>query len=227
MDKLGIPFNERGLFLAVNKLVLEYMNGSQYDPSHDYEHIQRVVKYTHDLYVAEMKAGRVDPTLNVTTMYLSAMMHDVGEPKYLEKDRSQEEVVIEKLLECGAPLKLARVVANIAINVSFTREHTANDPSRIYAALQNHPELAFVQDADRLDALGPIGQGRVFVYGGANPDRRQQTIHTGVQLHLKRFQHYIPLMKTRAGRILAEKKWAWMENYRVEWHEDTDVSSVL
>ncbi|KAF1970119.1 hydrolase [Bimuria novae-zelandiae CBS 107.79] len=203
------------------------MYGDQYDPSHDYEHIQRVVKYTHELYLAEKKVGHVNPGTNITTMYLGAMMHDVGETKYLEKGRTQEEVVVEKMLECGATPKLANDVATIAVNVSFTREITATDRTRIHAIIEHHPELAFVQDADRLDALGPSGQARCFVYGGANPRRRQQTIHTSIQLHHKRFQYYVPLMKTRSGRVRAEQKWAWMEHHRQEWHEDTDVSTVL
>lgn len=227
MDKLFIPHHQRDLFLAVNKVVLDYMYGERYDPSHDYEHIQRVVKYTHELYTEEKAAGRLPPQLDMTTMYLAAMMHDVGETKYLEKGRTQEEVVVEKMLSCGASPDLANDVATIAVNVSYTREKNAADRTLIHAIIARHPELAFVQDADRLDAIGPSGQARCFVYGGANEVRRAQTIHTGVQLHHKRFQYYVAMMKTRSGREKAEGKWAWMENFRREWHEDTDVRAVL
>jgi uncharacterized protein len=227
MDKLAIPPHHRALFLAANKIVRDYMYGPQYDPSHDYEHIQRVVKYTHQLYVAEQLAGRIPPNLDITTMYLAAMMHDVGETKYLEKGRTQDEVVAEKMRACGAGDALATAVATIAVNVSFTAEFTAQDQTRIFSIVARHPELAFVQDADRLDALGPSGQGRCFVYGGANGVRRGQSIHTGVQLQHKRFKHYVGMMKTRSGRVAAEQKWRWMEGFRREWGEDTDVSSVL
>ncbi|KAJ4287555.1 hypothetical protein N0V90_012258 [Kalmusia sp. IMI 367209] len=227
MDKLGIPMQHRAVFLAINKAVRSYMYGDQYDPSHDYEHIQRVVKYVRKIYIAEKNAGRLSPHLDVTTMYLAALMHDVGETKYFEKGRTQEEVVVEMMLECGASLEIANKVATIAVNVSFTRELKAVDRTLINAIIEVHPELAFVQDADRLDALGPSGQIRCSVYGGANEERRKQSIHTGVQLHHKRFQYYLGMMKTRTGRAIAEQKWSWMVNFRRDWHEDTDVSSVL
>ncbi|KAF2443383.1 hypothetical protein P171DRAFT_455348 [Karstenula rhodostoma CBS 690.94] len=227
MDKLAIPPPDRAVFLAVNKLVLDYMYGERYDPSHDYEHIQRVVKYTHELYHLEQAAGRLPPTLDPTTMYLAAMMHDVGETKYLEKGRTQEDVVTEALLSCGATPALAHAVATIAINVSYTREKNAHDHTLLHAVIAAHPELAFVQDADRLDALGPTGQARCFVFGGANEARRASSIHTGVQLHHTRFRFYVGMMKTRAGREMAGGKWAWMRNFAREWARDTDVGAVL
>ncbi|KAL1602423.1 hypothetical protein SLS60_005839 [Paraconiothyrium brasiliense] len=227
MDKLSIPHPNRPLFLAVNKLVLAYMSSPRYDPSHDYEHIQRVVKYTHELYVAEKAASRLPPNLDLTTMYLAAMMHDVGETKYLEAGRSQTDVVREKMLACGATSRLAEDVATIAVNVSYTREATAKDKTLVYAIMARHPELAFVQDADRLDAIGPCGQARCFVYGGANETRRGQSIHTGVQLHHTRFCNYVGMMKTGSGREKAVGRWEWMGRFRREWGVDTDVSSVL
>lgn len=227
MDKLEIPSHHRVVFLAANKLVLEYMYGPQYDPSHDYEHIQRVVKHTHELYHAERDTGRLPQNLDVTTMYLAAMMHDVGETKYLEKGRTQEDVVYASMLSCGASPALAAAIATIAVNVSYTRETSAPDSTQITSVLAAHPELAFVQDADRLDALGPSGQGRCFVYGGANPGRKRQSIHTGVQLHHTRFQGYVGLMKTAAGRERAERGWAWMRGFAGEWAAATDVGSVL
>lgn len=35
------------------------------------------------------------------------------------------------------------------------------------AVMDQHPELAIVQDADRLDAIGAVGIGRTFTYNGA------------------------------------------------------------
>ncbi|KAF9732222.1 hypothetical protein PMIN06_011471 [Paraphaeosphaeria minitans] len=227
MDKLEIPPQHRDMFLAVNKLVRDYMYGERYDPSHDYEHIQRVVKNAYELHTAEKAAGRLPPNLDVTTMYLAAMMHDVGETKYLEHGRTQEDVVKEKMLECGASSALAAAVATIAINVSYTRERNASDPNLINAILDMHPELAFVQDADRLDALGPSGQARCFVFGGANERRRVQSLHTGVQLQHTRFQWYAGMMKTKSGRDRGEIGWNWMKEFAREWAVDTDVACVL
>lgn len=247
MDKLEIPEKQRPLFLALNKAVRDYMYQDRYDPSHDYEHVQRVVMFARKLYVEEtdpqpaasfnnfvrkllgrnMDTSRVSPDLDVTTMYLAAMMHDVGEPKYKDQCKTQEQVIIDMMHEHGACSKLAQRVADIAVNVSFTREYTASDKTRIQTLIQCHPELAFVQDADRLDAIGVVGQGRCFVYSGANPVRRTKTLHRAVQMQHLRFQYYIDLMKTQAGRAMAEEKWARMRRFKEEWHKETDVSTVL
>ncbi|KAK3216606.1 hypothetical protein GRF29_1g390197 [Pseudopithomyces chartarum] len=155
MDKLGIPRENRPLFLALNKAVREYMYHERYDPSHDYEHIQRVVMFAHKLYTEEMRLRlQKESWMNITTMYLGAMMHDVGEPKYSEDGKTQEQVITALMTANGASESLAQRVADIAVNVSFTKEFTATDKSFIQGVLQRNPELAYVQDADRLDAMG-------------------------------------------------------------------------
>ena len=247
MDKLGIPEKQRPMFLALNEAVRDYMYQDRYDPSHDYEHVQRVVMFAHKLYMEEsnsqtgasfnslirklfgkdMDTSRVKPDLDITTMYLAAMMHDVGESKYKDQGKTQEQVIIDMMHEHGACTKLAQRVADIAVNVSFTREYTASDKNRIQTLIQYHPELAFVQDADRLDAIGVVGQGRCFVYGGANPVRRTKSLHRAVQMQHLRFRYYIAMMKTPTGRAMAEEKWARMQRFREEWHKETDVSAVL
>ena len=253
MDKLGIPRENRPLFLALNKAVREYMYHERYDPSHDYEHIQRVVMFAHKLYTEEMRlrmkkeswmgkfmsvvlgsreksgssSANVYPDVDVTTMYLGAMMHDVGEPKYSEDGKTQEQVITALMTANGASESLAQRVADIAVNVSFTKEFTATDKSFIQGVIQRNPELADVQEADRLDAMGAAGMGRCFVFGGANQARRNQTIHRAVQLQDGRFRHYLGMMKTRVGLKEAKRKWARMERFRREWREETDVGGVL
>ncbi|ORX99811.1 hypothetical protein BCR34DRAFT_122900 [Clohesyomyces aquaticus] len=59
------------------------------------------------------------------------------------------------LMGCGASEELAERVQLIAKNMSFL------------SVLHAHPELRIVQDADRLNTLRPVGQGRCFTYGGA------------------------------------------------------------
>ena len=68
------------------------------------------------------------------------------------------------LRQCGASEQLARTVQTIGSHVSYKLEK--KDPTRTLAIIQQIPELAIVQDADRLDALGAVGIGRTFTYGG-------------------------------------------------------------
>ena len=240
MNKLEIPESQRPLFVALNEVVRDYMYQSHYDPSHDYEHIQRVVAWTHKLYVAERNleaslptssekdtaSTSLSPRVDVMTMYLGAMMHDVGEPKY-HNGIDQGVVIKELMMKHGASEDVARDVATLAVNVSFTQENTATDKTLLESVLEKHPELAFVQDADRLDAIGVVGMGRCFEYGGANATRRTQTLHMAVQLMDLRFQHYLDKFKTRAGKVAAEEKWEEMLRFREQWHKESDVSSVL
>jgi len=98
------------------------------------------------------------------------LLHDVGDHKYLQPSENAENQIAEKLLEYGATPDLAMKIQLIAKNVSFSNE--IKNPRMMRAVLEQHPELGIVQDADRLDAIGAIGIGRCFAFGGAkHPDR--------------------------------------------------------
>lgn len=98
------------------------------------------------------------------------LLHDVGDHKYAQAGENPENQIAEFLLEHGADPALAMKVQLIAKNVSFSNE--IKNPRMMRAVLEQHPELAIVQDADRLDAIGAIGIGRCFAFGAAKqPDR--------------------------------------------------------
>ncbi|PSN67863.1 hypothetical protein BS50DRAFT_665303 [Corynespora cassiicola Philippines] len=226
MDKLGIPEEHREMFTEANIKVREYMYGKDFDPSHDYEHVQRVVALAHRIMAEEFKlnpkwGSQIDPLI----VYLGCMMHDVGERKYSQKDRSQKEIVCDMMLSCGASCDITDKVTFIATNVSFSREK--NDEEENLKAIQRCPELAVVQDSDKLDAIGAIGIARCFVYGGIHEERKVQSIHEGIRLHHTRFIKYLPLMKTQAARDMAVQRWETMCQFRELYHQEIDVTNVL
>jgi uncharacterized protein len=230
--KLGIPMHHHKCFLAVNEAVCEYMNDKLHDPSHDYEHIQRVVNLTHHIYTSECSNASSSPghwtkKVDPMVMYLTAMMHDIGKAKYLlENDHRTVEDHIQDLLKpCNVPTPVARQVEYLVPRVSFTRE--ANDRELVKTECRDYPELAVVQDADRLDGLGTVGLGRCFVCGGVDQLRRDQTIHGAMQMFHKRFAFSVEWMKTNVGKAEAEKRWKKMQRFLEEWNKETNISAVV
>lgn len=63
------------LVQAVTAYVKDYM--SNYDASHDWSHIERVVGLSHYIY---SKSANKD-SLDLRTIHLSALLHDVGDKK--------------------------------------------------------------------------------------------------------------------------------------------------
>jgi uncharacterized protein len=239
MDDDPITAHQRDWFARVNLAVLDHMNGPTYDASHDYEHCIRVVNNAHRLWKAEKHhdwAREIDPLV----MYTAALVHDIGDEKYRVAEDDDEEVVLDtyeakREHECDVirdfldalkvPPLVAGQAAYIASFVSFTRE--LNDPEPMNVAMNNFPALKFVQDADRLDALGPMGIARACVFGGIKEDRRNNTILTFLQLVDDRFVLYPGLMKTKTGKKEADRAWAYMLEFKKGMLEQADCEPIL
>ncbi|KAF2640956.1 hypothetical protein P280DRAFT_400532 [Massarina eburnea CBS 473.64] len=229
---MNIPHQDRAMFTKVNEAVRDYMYKPSFDPSHDYEHIQRVVANAYRIYTAELARSPQElwiAKVNPVTVYLAAMMHDVGEPKYLLPGESQDGHVRDLLAHCGVPSELAQYIGAIVPRVSFTRENKLieqGNNDQMFRDCEEYPELRIVQDSDRLDAMGLVGQARCFVYGGKYVQRLEQTMHMGVILQRVRFEKTVELMKTETGRAEADVRWARMLEFRRVYSLETDVSGV-
>lgn len=120
----------------------------QFDASHDYDHILRVLKNAEEI-------ARTMPEADMTVIKLAVLLHDIDDPKYKEIGNSSP---MELLRSAGAPDELTMKVLETIRSVSFN----GGNEEEIVSI-----EGAIVRDADRLDAIGAIGIARTFAYGGA------------------------------------------------------------
>ncbi|KAK3169761.1 hypothetical protein OEA41_009145 [Lepraria neglecta] len=126
------------------------------------------------------------------------------------------------LVNLGWPAPLASKISIITTAVSYTCE--TQHPELHAPVLAAYPELAIVQDADRLDAIGAIGIGRTFTYGGTKgrPRGMEDTIkHFGGKL-----EKLEGMMKTGEGKRLARVRAERLGVFRGWWEEEMRIVGV-
>uniref|UniRef100_A0A0K3CMN6 BY PROTMAP: gi/472582238/gb/EMS19934.1/ HD domain containing protein [Rhodosporidium toruloides NP11] gi/647399659/emb/CDR44557.1/ RHTO0S09e06216g1_1 [Rhodosporidium toruloides] n=1 Tax=Rhodotorula toruloides TaxID=5286 RepID=A0A0K3CMN6_RHOTO len=129
---------------------------AQYDPSHDFYHVERVRRLA--LSIARSLPEPVDSLV----VELAALFHDLLDAKYLPKDApvpTAHEHLAGFWAENGAGLseERRRLVERIIENVSHSKEVRRIKEGRQTEWHETCRELHCVQDADRLDAIGAIG----------------------------------------------------------------------
>ncbi|KAL7792145.1 hypothetical protein V8C37DRAFT_402560 [Trichoderma ceciliae] len=192
-----------GLIAKVTDYIKVYM--ANYDPSHDYSHIKRVV------HLAQTIQAQV-PNTNRDIVTLAALLHDVGDRKYLKPGEDASRLIFTVLTSLGACEALAEEIQIICLGVSYSGE--IKDLARVQALIKEHPELAVVQDADRLDAIGAVGIGRAFTFGGARGRALQDSIAHFEEKLLK----LETMMKTDVGREMARERTERMR-LMMEWFQ--------
>lgn len=120
------------------------------ESGHNWWHIYRVRNLA--LYI-QRKEERGD----LFIIELAALLHDIGDYKTgIEGDGKL--IVKDFLKDQKVTGKEISLVLEIMENISFRDSFDSNKKKSV--------ELAIVQDADRLDAMGAIGIARAFNYGG-------------------------------------------------------------
>lgn len=182
---------------------------------HDWFHVERVWK------LAKTIARGED--VNPLVVELGALLHDVADYKFHGGDitlgpRKARQFLKKEGLEMAT---IEHVVAIIE-NVSFSAEQNFTSP-----------ELAVVQDADRLDALGAIGIARCFNYGGyrgskmydpalePRPNQSKAEYKKRESTTINHFYEKLLLlrdkMNTQTGRAMAEERHHFMQQFYAEW----------
>lgn len=123
------------------------------DGSHDFWHIERVWKLAKEI-------AQQEHIENIEIVELSALLHDIRDWKYSGSETAGVYAVREFLQQQKYPEDKIELIARVIEGVSFKNGLNKDAKTEIF------PELAVVQDADRLDAIGAVGIARTFCYGG-------------------------------------------------------------
>ena len=217
--KVPFPVHHKELFTSINEFVHTYMSQPGHDNSHDYQHILRVVSNANRILEAELSANP-SASYNTSALFLAALLHDVGDHKYAKPGEDIENQISSLLRERGADEDLALRVQTVVKHVSYT--HEVRNPEAGVSTLQRYPELAIVQDADRLDAIGAVGVARCFSYGAAkSPDKPMTRAidHFGEKLY-----KLADMMKTKSGKEMAQRRQKVLEDFAKEFESEAELS---
>ena len=118
---------------------------------HDMAHIERVVKLAN-------KILNHQPQANAFIVLMSAYLHDVIDEKVIADVNNAINELQDYLRTLNLTTEEMRAIFDIIENMSYRK----NLSQKTTLSLEGQ----IVQDADRLDAIGAIGIGRTFYYGG-------------------------------------------------------------
>ena len=211
-------FESSALYQAVYNNVEHYM--SRHDMSHDFQHVLRVLALAKHIHTKELDANP-SKKMHRQAIILAALLHDVGDKKYTQPGEDPEQLISDLLSRNGLPPRFVAKVNLIVQHVSYSNE--IKRPQLVKAILGAHPELAIVQDADRLDAIGAIGIGRTFAYGAAKASDR------GLDGSIEHFEEKLEkiegMMKTETGKKMAAERTKRLRDFRGWWNEENALIS--
>jgi len=139
---------------------------------HDWWHIYRVWKNA----ISICERERAD----LFIVELAALLHDLDDWKFNESEDETPRRAQAWMEACGVDSQINQTVCEIIMHVSYKGAQVENK--------MNTLEGFIVQDADRLDAIGAIGIGRAFAYGGYK-NRPMYDPETENQMHAS-FEQY-------------------------------------
>ncbi|KAI7312443.1 hypothetical protein KC315_g11980 [Hortaea werneckii] len=211
-------FETSNLYQGVYHYVEQYMG--RYDASHDFKHVLRVLALAKHILAQEL-VDNPWKKLHKQAVILAALLHDVGDKKYVQPGENSEQLIEGLLANLGCPPRFVSKVALIVEHVSYSSE--IKRPQLVKAIVAAHPELAIVQDADRLDAIGAIGIGRTFAYGAAKQPHRG--MDGSIEHFTDKLEKIEGLMKTETGKRMAKERTERLQEFRKWWEEENDLIS--
>jgi len=197
----------------------EFQNDSS---GHDWWHIHRVWKNA--VQIAKIEGA------DLFTVELAALLHDLDDWKLNPSADGTPLRAAAWLRQMGVDAALSLHICEILAHLSYKGAGVENKISTL--------EGQIVQDADRLDAIGAVGIGRAFAYGGHagrplyDPNEPPQMHQTFEQYKSSRsatinhFYEKLLLLKERmntpTARRIAEQRHALMENFLAQFLSEWD-----
>jgi uncharacterized protein len=204
------------------EFVKEKLEGAE--AGHDWFHIERVWKLSKKIAKTE--------ECNLEVVELAALLHDIADPKFHNGDETIALKVSREFLESqNASQNVTEKVLFIIKNISFKNRGEAPKDLPI--------ELKIVQDADRIDAIGAIGIGRTFNFGGFknnlmyHPDiepnmgmskeEYKKSNGTTVNHFYEKLLLLKDLMNTEKGKEIAEERHDFMLKFLDQFYKEWNV----
>lgn len=188
---------------------------------HDWWHIYRVWQLA-------KKIASIEKT-NLLVVELGALLHDIADAKFNDGDESiGPKKAREFLQSISVEEEIITHVENIIQHISFKGGN--------FEQAFNSTELAVVQDADRLDAMGAIGIARTFNYGGfknraiynpniqPNLSMSKEEYKNSTAPTINHFYEKLLLLKDRmntaTGKAMATHRHNYMEQFLEEFYKE-------
>jgi len=188
---------------------------------HDWFHIERV--YKNSILIAS------EENVDLLIVSLGALLHDIADSKFHGGDETVGPMKARNFLKTQKISKETIIhVIKIIENISFK----GGNKSQKFKS----KELAVVQDADRLDAIGAIGIARAFNYGGFknralyDPEIIPNLTMTPAEYKSSKaptINHFYEkllllqdLMNTATGKHIAKERHLFMENFLAQFYSE-------
>jgi uncharacterized protein len=160
---------------------------------------------------------------------LGALLHDIADSKFHNGDETVGPKIAREFLENQQVEEaIIQHIENIITNISYKGGN--------FEQKFTSPELAVIQDADRLDAIGAIGIARCFNYGGFknrtlyNPEISPKLNQTKEEYKnsdaptINHFYEKLLLLKdkmnTKTGKKIAEERHQYMETFLQQFYAE-------
>lgn len=182
---------------------------NQFDASHDFQHIERVLQNAEAILATE-------PDADGEIVRIAVLLHDVSDKKYSDSKENEEKLLNDLNLSEEKKLHIQDIIESVSFNGGNEVEAKTI-------------EAKIVRDADRLDAIGSVGIARTFAYGGAKgrklyDDAEEARVEmTEKEYHSKNTSsvtHFYEkllllkdLMTTDKGKQMAQDRHAFMEGF--------------